>query len=185
MNLPAQLGLIYLLSETALRFTRKSPVKRKVIDAGSLALLWASIGVGVAGGIFVPRFVPGFGFDIPKAGELALVVVFALGLGLRWWSILTLGRFFTVDVSIADDHRLITSGPYYFVRHPSYTGMMIAFAALAGTFENWLSLACILVPITGALYYRMHVEEIALVRFFGDKYLRYQATTHRLIPWVL
>jgi protein-S-isoprenylcysteine O-methyltransferase Ste14 len=185
MNLPTQLGLIYLVSEVVLRFTRKAPVKRKVMDAGSLAALWVSIGLGIAGGIFVPRFFPGFGFDVPVVGERVLMGVFAAGLGLRWWSILTLGRFFTVDVAIADNHRLIASGPYYLVRHPSYTGMMLAFAALSVTFENWLSVASILVPISCALAYRIHVEEIALVRYFGDSYLRYQATTHRLIPWLL
>ena len=185
MDLPAQLGLFYLLSEVVLRFTRKAPVKRKVVDAGSLALLWISIGLGIAGGIFVPRLFPGFNFDLSKGATRALLAVFVAGLALRWWSILTLGRFFTVDVSIADDHRLITSGPYYLVRHPSYTGMMMAFGALAGTFENWLSIGCILLPLSLALAYRMHVEEVVLIRTFGDSYLRYQANTHRLIPWLL
>ena len=75
-------------------------------------------------------------------------------------------------------------GPYHLMRHPSYTGMLLAFAALAGTFQNWLSLACILVPILAALAYRIYVEEIALEATFGDEYRQYAAETKRLIPGV-
>jgi protein-S-isoprenylcysteine O-methyltransferase len=108
--------------------------------------------------------------------------VFAAGLVLRWWAIFSLGRLFTVDVAIADDHELIVRGPYHLMRHPSYSGMMLAFAALAVTFQNWLSLACVLVPISAALAYRIYVEEIALEATFGDAYREYAATTKRLIP---
>ncbi len=184
MHLPAQLGLIYLLSETVLWFTRKSEPGRARVDAGSLFALWIAVGAGIAGGINVHRIVRDFEFELPRITTYGLIATFACGVALRWWSILLLGKFFTVAVAIAPDHKLIMRGPYRIIRHPAYTGMMIAFGALAVTFQNWLSLACILVPISMALAYRIRVEEVALIRAFGDAYLRYQATTYRLIPWL-
>jgi len=56
---------------------------------------------------------------------------------------------------------------------------------LAATFQNWLSLACILLPIGAAVAYRIWVEELALEAAFGDEYRQYAATTKRLIPGVL
>jgi len=89
-----------------------------------------------------------------------------------------------VDVAIAEDHELVVRGPYHLVRHPSYSGMMLAFGALAVTFQNWLSVVCILVPISAALAYRIYIEEIALEATFGESYRAYAATTKRLIPGV-
>jgi protein-S-isoprenylcysteine O-methyltransferase len=184
MNLPAKLGLIYLLSEIVLRFARKSGSRARRADAGSLALLWLAIAAGIGGGVYVSLKVPLDGFLLPPAAKQVIGVVFVGGLVLRWWAIVALGRFFTVDVSIDPDHELVIRGPYHLVRHPSYAGMMLAFGALAVAFENWLSLACILGPITLALAYRIYVEEKALRTRFGDEYLAYAQTTKRLIPGV-
>ena len=59
------------------------------------------------------------------------VVLFVAGLILRWWAIIILGRFFTVDVTIEKDHELVERGPFRIVRHPSYTGVLLAFVGLA------------------------------------------------------
>ena len=66
---------------------------------------------------------------------------FVVGIAIRWYAIVYLGRFFTVNVAIAADHRLIDSGPYRFVRHPSYIGALMAFLGLGLTLGNWVSLA--------------------------------------------
>ena len=58
-------------------------------------------------------------------------MLFVAGLILRWWAIITLGRFFTVDVTIEKDHELVERGPFRIVRHPSYTGVLLAFVGLA------------------------------------------------------
>ena len=184
MNLPEKLGLIFLLSEVGVSVLRRSGAKSKRHDGGSLALLWITITAAMFGGVALAYQFPQFGFVVPHLVGQILGAVFALGLILRWWAILSLGKFFTVDVAIAADHQLIVRGPYHLVRHPSYSGMMLAFAALAVTFQNWLSLACILVPISLALAYRIYVEEIALEATFGDDYQQYAKTTKRLIPGV-
>ncbi len=182
MNLPAQLGLTYLASELVLRFSRRSGGNARQSDGGSLAFLWVSIGAGIGLGIWLAFAVPVAGFPLSPAASRLVVALFLGGLVLRWWAILALGRFFTVDVAIATDHQLVVRGPYRRMRHPSYTGMMLAFAALAVSLQNWLSLACMLIPITLALAYRIKVEETVLLAAFGDDYRRYSRTTKRLVP---
>lgn len=184
MPLPAQLGLAYFLSELVVRFARRSDHDAQHSDAGSLTWLWVAIAAGVGGAVAAPMFFPAGYFTLTRGATSGLVAVFAAGIALRWWAILVLGRFFTADVALARDHQLILRGPYRLVRHPSYSGMMLAFAALAATFQNWLSVVALLGPIGAGLAYRIHVEERALVQGLGDAYRRYQTTTKRLIPGV-
>jgi protein-S-isoprenylcysteine O-methyltransferase len=185
MNLPEQLGLSFLASEVALRVYRRSGSDAKQSDGGSLTLLWASVGVGIGLGICAAYLVPAAGFSLGLIGRRLVVLVFLAGLALRWWAILSLGKFFTVDVAIATDHQLVVRGPYHWMRHPSYTGMMLAFVALAVTFQNGLSVVAVLIPISVALAYRIRIEESALISAFGDEYRRYSQTTKRLIPGIV
>jgi protein-S-isoprenylcysteine O-methyltransferase len=104
------------------------------------------------------------------------------GLALRWYAIIYLGRFFTVNVAIAADHQLIDTGPYRRLRHPAYTGALLAFLGLALCAQNWASLAVIVIGTTAAFSYRMQVEEVALTGAFGDRYRQYMQRTWRLVP---
>ncbi len=110
------------------------------------------------------------------------ICVFVIGLVLRLYSILYLGRFFTINVAIATDHRLIDSGPYRFVRHPSYTGALMLFLGLGLGMGNWLSLVVITVPVFAAFWWRMRIEETALAEALGEPYRIYMKRTKRLIP---
>ncbi|MGA9118248.1 MAG: isoprenylcysteine carboxylmethyltransferase family protein, partial [Bacteroidota bacterium] len=103
---------------------------------------------------------------------------------VRWLAILSLKRQFTVDVSIAEDHRIIRTGMYRFVRHPAYAGSLLSFLGLALCFSNYVSMVIIFVPICLAFLYRIHVEEEALINAFGSQYLDYCASTRRLIPGI-
>ena len=115
---------------------------------------------------------------------VAAVVLFAAGLLLRWWAIVTLGRFFTVDVTIERDHELVERGPFRWVRHPSYTGVLLAFVGWAVTLWNWVAMAVALVPIFVAFVRRMNVEEEALARALGERYVEYMKRTKRLVPGI-
>jgi len=106
------------------------------------------------------------------------------GLIFRWTAILTLGRFFTVNVAISDDHKIIESGLYRYLRHPSYTGLLQAFLGLGLAFRNWISLVILFLPIIPALLRRITVEERALSATFGVQYEEYCARTWRLLPWL-
>ncbi len=121
---------------------------------------------------------------LPYTRALAVgsVLLFALGLILRWWAIITLGRFFTVDVSIERDHQLVERGPFRVVRHPSYTGVLLAFVGFALSLGNWAAILVILLPIFGAFIHRMNVEERALAGALGETYTAYMRRTKRLVP---
>jgi protein-S-isoprenylcysteine O-methyltransferase Ste14 len=111
-------------------------------------------------------------------------LIFWSGVALRFWAIVTLGRFFTFTVSIQEGHRVVRSGPYRTVRHPSYTGLLLALIGLGIALDSWLSiLALVVVPLIGVLI-RIRVEEVALAGALGEDYTDYAAQTRRLVPGV-
>src|SRR6266550_25287 len=93
------------------------------------------------------------------------------GVAIRWTAIHTLGKYFTGTVVIRDDHRLIRAGLYKHLRHPAYTGALVAHLGLGLSFANWFSLALSFVPYVVAAGYRIRVEEQALTEAFGEEYL--------------
>ena len=103
---------------------------------------------------------------------------------MRWYSIGYLGKFFTVDVAIHSEHHIIESGPYRFIRHPSYTGALIAFFGLGLSIGNWISFLIFTIPTTIAFLLRIKVEEQALAEALGEQYRSYQQRTKRLIPFI-
>ena len=110
------------------------------------------------------------------------LALMALGQLLRWWSIATLGRLFTVYVAIRDGHRVVESGPYRYVRHPSYSAILLFHLGAALCFGNALSAIALLVPVSLAIGNRMRVEEAALVNGLGPAYREYMTRTKRLVP---
>ena len=114
--------------------------------------------------------------------SIAADAVILLGLAVRWTAILTLGRFFTVNVAIQDEHRVVDHGLYRWVRHPSYSGLLISFLGLGLAFGNWLGLALATIPPTAVFLDRIRVEENALLQELGEPYRDYCAKTKRLVP---
>jgi protein-S-isoprenylcysteine O-methyltransferase len=131
MSLTWELGLIYLVSEILLTLTRRSRSKTGTKeDRITLGIIWLVIAVSITAGIFVALNFRAAALPNGQIFAIAGVVLFAAGLILRWWAIITLGRFFTVDVTIQKDHELVERGPFRIVRHPSYTGVLLAFVGL-------------------------------------------------------
>jgi len=130
--------------------------------------------LGFAG---IGNFQVGTDFIAPLG--LSLLVA---GVAIRWTAIYTLGQYFTSTVVIKDNHRLIRAGLYKHLRHPAYTGALIAHLGLGLSFSNWFSLVLSSVPFLVAAVYRIRVEEEALSEAFGETYLEYSKETKRLIP---
>lgn len=102
----------------------------------------------------------------------------------RQWAIRTLGRFFTRSVRVSSDQIVVQDGPYRWVRHPSYTGAMLAASGVGLALGNAISFACLVVAILPGFAYRIVVEEKALLETLGEPYRAYRARTKRLIPFV-
>jgi protein-S-isoprenylcysteine O-methyltransferase len=180
--LSAWLGVLYGFSELGLSIFKRAGKGASSADRGSLSLLWIVILASIYLSVMLARALPQLSFGPRPMFEIIGIAVFAAGISLRGYAIVVLGRFFTVNVAIARDHRLIEAGPYRFVRHPSYTGSLLAFLGLGICYCNWASLAGLMIPVLAVFRRRMQVEEAALVAAFGDRYRDYIRRTKRLIP---
>ncbi|GAA2265286.1 hypothetical protein GCM10010430_57720 [Kitasatospora cystarginea] len=152
---------------------------------------WRSLlvfaGLSVAGfGLAVPigRALPALSYPVGPATSAVLLVLTWAGMGLRLWSIHTLGRYFRGTVHIQEGHRVVDRGPYRRLRHPAYTGALLAAAALAVSFGNVASWLLVTVCLGLAVGYRIRVEERVLTTALGEAYASYAARTKRLIPGV-
>lgn len=141
-------------------------------------------------GAFTPRFA--IGTILIVAGSL-----------FRLWSYHALGALFTFEILIRDDHRLITSGPYAYVRHPSYTAIALLLlgvqlaqfgsgsyisACVDGSNAMWLvrSWQAASIFVVASLYRRCGVEDAALHKRFGAAWIQYsKAVPYILLPYIL
>lgn len=181
----AGICLGWLVSEIILsRLLFSSAESSSTLDRSSFRVLWITIAVSMTIGCMlsgrgIGQF-PRWTMSISVAG-LVLVVA---GLIVRWTAILTLRRHFTTNVSIREDHELVSDGLYGVVRHPSYTGSLLSFFGVGLTFASWLGTLSIFIPILLAFLYRINVEEAALRNHFGARYEDYAKHVKRLIPLI-
>lgn len=198
VSIPSMLGILYGVSELGLALfkragsgsaragagpagdgTAEPPGTR---DRGTLWLLWIVILASVVLAFSLVDAFPRLGFGSRDTFIRVGTVIFAAGIAIRWYAIVHLGRLFTVDVAIASDHRLVESGPYRLVRHPSYSGALLAFLGLGICLCNFASVAALVVPTLLVFLRRIQVEEAALSAALGDPYRDYMRRTKRLIP---
>ena len=103
------------------------------------------------------------------------------GLALWVWTHQTLGRFWSAKLRVRDDHRLIVSGPYAYVRHPMYSAILGWAVGLGLLVASWLPL--VLAALAGVLFVgRAPREEKMMIEEFGDNYRTYMKTTGRFLP---
>ena len=122
------------------------------------------------------------GAPLPGASFYAGLMLMLGGIYLRHLSIKTLGQFFVTKVQITDDHRLIKEGIYKFVRHPSYTGLILGFFGAILLLNSSLAVVFFLLAGVPAYIYRIKVEERALLERFGQEYTAYRNETCALVP---
>jgi protein-S-isoprenylcysteine O-methyltransferase len=182
--IPALLGMAYGVSEAGLAVLKRSRDDSVDADSATLRILWITIVLAVTAGILTSIHLPAAAMPAARGVFWLGCTVFGLGLVLRWYSIIYLGRFFTVNVAIHSGHEIIDTGPYKHIRHPSYTGALLAFLGLALSLTNWVSLALVMVPIVLAFSRRISIEETALASALGSPYINYMRRTKRLAPFV-
>jgi protein-S-isoprenylcysteine O-methyltransferase Ste14 len=180
----ASLGAFVLLEQrTRIRSLRNRDGTRS--DRGSIVIVIAAVATGIVGAFLIADDVPEAAITSVRWG------FFAVGIGLMWagivirqWSIAVLGRFFTVDVRVQRGQPVVDRGPYRWVRHPSYSGMILTFAGMGLALGNWLSFALLAVVPTAGLIIRIRVEEQALLDALGEPYQQFAASRRRLFPGV-
>lgn len=175
----------WILSEIVIAIaTRTTKSSGKVRDRGSQLILWIVIVVSITACEWLRRIIPANilgGAPWLRPASLILLVV---ALTIRWSAILNLGKSFSANVAIREAQKIQTTGPYHFVRHPSYLGLLLIFLAIGVHSRVWLCLALAVLPPAAALLYRIHIEEAALTEAFGEEFIAYSRNTKCLIPWV-
>jgi protein-S-isoprenylcysteine O-methyltransferase Ste14 len=176
---------LWILPELALSKRLHSTKDAKKADRGSMAVVILSVYLGISLGFLAANRVPSLSMGAYWKIVFALgITVWWSGIALRLYSIRVLGRFFTFDVAIAEGHSVVEEGPYRWVRHPSYTGGLLAMLGLGMTLDNWLAMFLPVCCLAAGDVYRIPVEEKALVRGLGAEYRDYMRRTWRLIPFV-
>jgi protein-S-isoprenylcysteine O-methyltransferase Ste14 len=139
---------------------------------------------------FIGLIISAYDDAVLRQGKLDLwevrilgVALFIAGVCLYFVSRFTLGKFFSEAIRIKPEHKLITGGPYRFIRHPIYLGEILYFLSIPVIFGSIYGFIVMLflIPI---LIHRIGVEERALVSKFGQGYIKYTQKTKKLIPCI-
>ncbi len=93
-------------------------------------------------------------------------------------------RYFTRDVAVSADQKVVQNGPYRSIRHPAYSGTFLTMLGVGLAMTNWASLVALLVCVFLGHLHRVRVEEKALIQTIGQQYLEYMHRTRRFIPLV-
>jgi protein-S-isoprenylcysteine O-methyltransferase Ste14 len=166
--------------------SRRRPAKDALnADRGSKIVVVTLLNVGIMLAFTASFLAPGSSMRANwKTLFVSGILIWLGGILFRWYSIRTLGRFFTTDVAIAKDQQVMEQGPYRWLRHPSYLGSLLSMVGFGLTFANWLALVLPVVCLAAGYAYRIPIEEQALIKGLGPAYGAYMKRTWRLIPYV-
>lgn len=177
--------VICAVPERGRLLTRRHRAGATERDGGSLVLLLALLALSlVSAGIaawLLPSAAIIHGRVFVFGAGVALILI---GMALRAYAIRALGRYFVITVAVEPNQQVVESGPYRLIRHPSYTGALLALLGIALALTNWASLAAIILGNAVGFGYRVMVEERALSCALGQSYSVYMRRTRRLIPFI-
>lgn len=175
----------FVLSELRVRLRSERNREGSRQDHLSVRVVQVTALGGVALAILLTRRVPRA--DVGAARWplfVAGLVLMCAGIAIRQWALATLGRFFTIDVRVQSGQTVVDDGPYRWVRHPSYAGLILTFVGLGLALGNWAALAAVAAVPTAGLVYRVRIEERALLDGLGEPYRRFAAGRPRLFPGI-
>ena len=140
-----------------------------------------SIGIGVAGiGATRPTLEPLSGASL--AGCALVTVLMGTAIGLFAASSRALGRNWSIVARTRSDHELVQDGPYAYVRHPIYLGLLFFLLGLSAALGHWLQLIVAVPLYLAGTVIRTEAEDRLLEQTFGDKFRDYRSATPALIP---
>jgi protein-S-isoprenylcysteine O-methyltransferase Ste14 len=111
-------------------------------------------------------------------------VLLFLGIGLAIWARMHLGQYWSWHVTLKAGHRLIRSGPYALVRHPIYTGILLAMIGTAVVIDEYRGVLAVLIA-TETFVRKLRLEERWLTEEFGREYDRYRKEVKALVPGII
>jgi len=122
---------------------------------------------------------------LPESENLRIIglILCAVGYFFMNWSILALGRQFSLNVTLLEDHKLISRGPYRIIRHPRYLGIMMLYLGLSLLFLSQIALILTFITFF-VIIWRISDEEKLLQQQFGNEWDEYKKRTYNFIPYL-
>lgn len=121
---------------------------------------------------------------LPSWTKYVGYVLMIIGMVIRYSAIFQLGRFFSPVVGVVANQEIIQSGFYRWIRHPAYTGGWLTVVGVGLGLRTWWGTFLCGVGLLLIYAYRIHVEEQAMIRHFGEKYLSYIKITKKMFPGI-
>lgn len=116
--------------------------------------------------------------------SIVFLIIALFGLIFRSWAYISLGKFFTMHLQTKDDQVLIESGPYRYLRHPSYTGAFLTYTFIPLFLTSYKAAIVSAIILFIAFYRRINLEEKMLTEHMGEKYCNFCKKRSRLIPFI-
>jgi protein-S-isoprenylcysteine O-methyltransferase Ste14 len=182
-------ALFFTVTQFGLMATESRRRRLAPADATRVRTPFPSVGFAILAGLLARLF---FGFvkigvirGDARPGLIALgVLLIMFGWLIRVWAQRELGKYFTGEVAVQRDHRVVSTGPYRFVRHPAYTGGVLAAIGFGLVLSTWLGALISGVLLIWAYVLRVPREEALMAGELGAAYDAYRARTRRFIPFV-
>lgn len=155
-------------------------------DGGSYWVMHIGIAVAYGLAFTLSRWRPfGFSTRLSTSYVLAGAVLFLMGAAIRYWAIRELGRLFTRDVQVSEGQTIVAQGPFRWMRHPSYTGLLLEAAGIGLAVRSGFSTFVIVAIVLAAVLYRVRIEERALAEVVGPAYAAYARRVRRFVPFIV
>ena len=159
--------------------------KESKLNIALRALIGAIFFLGVLFYIVRPQVLAWADLPLPQWLQWLGVVLGGISIPLLAWTQLALGSNFSPTLHVRQEHTLVTSGPYRYVRHPMYTALFLSLSAILLLTRNWLVGGIPLVGLCVILLMRLPREEHAMIEKFGDAYREYMKRTGQFLPRVI
>ncbi|WP_319580761.1 isoprenylcysteine carboxylmethyltransferase family protein [uncultured Methanospirillum sp.] len=174
--------ILWILGELYLMYRDRNTSKHQ--DRGSRRKIGFAIITGMALS-FLVGFNPIFWFQINPDTIMGISIgIMWAGIIIRFLAIRTLGRHFRTIIHIRDDHTIVNTGLYQYIRHPAYLGSIITAFGVTLIFQNMLIPIIVVGVLIPAVLNRISYEEAALCDHLGPAYEEYMKETWRLIPYI-
>ena len=178
--------IIVLITELAiLVFTtwnnKKSSEKKTLSDRGSMLFIIIGFWLAI---LMNPISVHISNFMLPMYFFWFGIILTTVGIFIRIYSVWTLRMYFTLNVQVATEQKIIKEGPYKYIRHPAYTGSILTLLGISISFRSLFGTISSIIIIVLVYGFRIKVEEKVLEKSFGSSYKDYEKQTWRLIPHI-